>query len=207
MIKLVVTDIDGTIFHYDGTCSNKVKDTIKKLGEKGIKLVLATGRMYKSTFPIAQELGLKTPVSCYQGALVQNFYENQDVLYSQYTDKEKALDIIDYFRSNDIHINVYVDDVLYVEEDDDYIKEYSSSKKIDYQVVDDLKTIDMDHLHKILGIHRDAKKIKKATVELAKKYGEKMYIVRSTPNFCEVSNPKASKSEALKFLAKYWGLL
>ena len=32
-----------------------------------------------------------------------------------------------------------------------------------------------------------------------------MYIIRSTPYFCEVSNPQASKAAALCFLRDYWG--
>ena len=45
MIKLVATDIDGTILIPERDFTQNVKDCIKKLDTMGIKVVLVTGRM------------------------------------------------------------------------------------------------------------------------------------------------------------------
>ena len=204
MIKMVVTDIDGTIVKADSTCSNAVRSTIKRLSEKKIKVVLATGRMFRATYPVLMDLGLKTPIISYQGGFVKEYYGEQKTLYAKYTDKAHALEVIDYFRSKNIHINVYVNDVLYVENDDEYIKKYIENRNIVYTVVDDLKSVDMTGLHKVLGIDKNPQKIIDATSELKEKYNNELYIIRSTPYFCEVSNPEASKAAALNFLRDYW---
>ena len=205
MIKMVVTDIDGTIADKDANISIKVRDTIKKLKNKGIKVVLSTGRMFRATYPVLKDLELDTPIISYQGGFVKEFYGEQKVLYTKYTDKTLAHEIIDYFRSKNIHINVYVNDVLYVEKEDEYIKKYIENRNIVYSVVKDLKDVNMDCLHKVLGIDKDAEKIRIATEKLKEKYQSKLYIIRSTPYYCEVSNPEASKSSALCFLRDYWG--
>ena len=70
MIKLVATDIDGTILIPEGEFTSGVKDCIKKLHSSGIKVVLVTGRMNAAATKIAQDLGLDTPVVSYQGGLV-----------------------------------------------------------------------------------------------------------------------------------------
>ena len=75
-IKMLVLDIDGTIFKKDYTASDRVKNTLQRLSDDGIKVVLCTGRMYAATKCIAQELGLTTPVICYQGGLVKDFNNN-----------------------------------------------------------------------------------------------------------------------------------
>ena len=205
MIKMVVTDIDGTIVKADSTCSKEVRNTIKKLSQKGVKVVLATGRMFRATYPVLKDLGLDTPIISYQGGLVKEYSSEQKVLYAKYTDKNLAHDVIDYFRSKNIHINVYVNDVLYVENEDEYIKKYIENRNIVYTVVDDLKKGDKTGLHKVLGIDKDPQKILMATNELKEKYKNELYIIRSTPYFCEVSNPEASKAAALNFLREYWG--
>ena len=46
MIKMVATDIDGTILKWSFDYSPEVKQAIKKLQQKGIKVVLVTGRMH-----------------------------------------------------------------------------------------------------------------------------------------------------------------
>lgn len=205
MIKMVVTDIDGTIANKEGNITDNVKKMIKKLSANGVKVVLATGRMFRATYPVLQELELDTPIICYQGGFIKNFKTNE-VLYSKYTDVKLAHDVIDYFRANNVHINVYVDDVLFVEQDDEYIKNYIENRNIIYTVVDDLKKVEMNRLHKVLGIDNNPDKITFVTEELKTKYKDSLYIIRSTPYFCEVSNPDASKASSLCFLRDYWGI-
>ena len=48
-IKLVATDIDGTIVKWDTSVSENVKNCIKNLQNNGIKVVLVTGRMHCAT--------------------------------------------------------------------------------------------------------------------------------------------------------------
>lgn len=207
---MIVTDIDGTILKADATCSAAVRKSIKDLIDSGIKVVLATGRMFRATYPVADDLGIRTPIISYQGGLIKEYNGNGDkngkILYSKYTDKDLAHEAIDYFRANGTHINIYVNDTLYVEKDDTYIRKYVENRNIVYTVVKDLKQVPMDGLHKVLGIDKDENKILRITNELKEKYENKLYIIRSTPHFCEVSNIEASKAAALNFLREYWGL-
>ena len=61
MIKLVATDIDGTIIIPEKTFTPEVKDCIKRLSDSGIKVVLVTGRMHAAASLIAEDLALTTP--------------------------------------------------------------------------------------------------------------------------------------------------
>ena len=116
-IKLVATDIDGTILKYTGGFNQEVIACIQDLNKSGIKVVLVTGRMHKSAQKIADELGLKTPIVSYQGALVRN---KEQVLYEKYIPNETAKKILDWGLKQDIHINLYMNDDLYVEKENDF---------------------------------------------------------------------------------------
>ena len=70
MIKLVATDIDGTLLIPEGQFTEGVKKCVQKLCQKGIKVVLVTGRMNAAASLIAEDLGLDTPVVSYQGGLI-----------------------------------------------------------------------------------------------------------------------------------------
>ena len=67
MIKLVATDIDGTILGKSGEFTLGVKNCIKTLQDKGIKVVIITGRMFAAARQIAKRVNLTTPVVAYQG--------------------------------------------------------------------------------------------------------------------------------------------
>ena len=94
MIKMIVTDIDGTILKKDFTISNDVINIIKELQKKNIKVVLATGRMYCAASKIAKMLDINTPLICYQGALIKNSYGDNKTLYVDPVKPTLALEIL-----------------------------------------------------------------------------------------------------------------
>lgn len=203
MIKMVATDIDGTISGYNSGFSPAVKSCIKKLSEKGIKVVLVTGRMHASAIYVAKELGLSTPVISYQGGLVKDFYGN--TMYQKNLNSDCAKEIIKWARKNNIHINLYIDDKLYVENDNDIIKFYVDGKHINYTVCS-FDDIEIKNVNKILAIDmKDANKVTNWVCELREKY-PKLYIVKSTPYFCEIGSPEAKKSLGVEFLCKKWNI-
>ena len=71
MIKMIATDIDGTILKWGLNFTPELKNCIKNLSSNGIKVVLVTGRMHIAAMPVARELGLNTPIISYQGGLIK----------------------------------------------------------------------------------------------------------------------------------------
>lgn len=202
MIKLIATDIDGTILIPEKQFTPEVKECIKKLQDSGIKVVLVTGRMNAATELVAKELDLKTPVISYQGGLIN---ENDKILYERYLTENEAKQIIEWAHSEKIHINLYNNDILYSEHDNYEIQRYSSRQNVEY-VVKPFSEIKKDKVNKILAIdYNNAERISRYEKELPDIFPE-LYIVKSTPNFLEFSNPEASKYCAVKFLQKYWGI-
>lgn len=202
MIKLVATDIDGTILIPEGQFREPVKACINKLQACGIKVVLVTGRMNAAAELIAQDLCLNTPVVSYQGGLVK---ENGKTLYEKYLTEEQAQKIIDWGHAENIHLNLYNDDILYSESDCYEVQRYSNNLHTSY-VVKPFKNIKKIKVNKLLAIdYNNPDKINRLEKELPSIFPE-LYIVKSTPYFLEFSNKDASKYCAVKFLQKYWGL-
>lgn len=206
MIKMLVLDIDGTIFKKDYTASENVQRTLKALVNDGVKVVLCTGRMYAATKFIAAELGLTTPVICYQGGVVKNFYENDNTLLEKTMDSYLAADVIKELKKRGIFFNLYVNDVLMVEHDDELIRQYVDARNLSYKIVGNCENIELEGVNKILAIDNDTNLIEDLQKEMAEKYKDKLYVIRSTPRFCEFSNPEATKGNAVRFLAKKWGI-
>ena len=63
MIKLIATDIDGTILIPEGEFTEGVKKCIKKLDDSGVKVVLVTGRMNAAAQLIAKDLGFSVSMA------------------------------------------------------------------------------------------------------------------------------------------------
>lgn len=203
MIKLVATDIDGTILIPEHDFTSEVKICIKELQNKGIKVVLVTGRMNKSAMKIREKLGLNTPVISYQGSMVND--GNGNILYERRLSEAQTEKIIEWAKKEGVHINLYNDDILYSENDNEIVQRYSKNQYIDY-TVKSFDEIKKDKVNKILAIdYKNPEKIDYLEKTLQEIFPE-LYIVKSTPNFLEFSHPEGSKYCAVKFLQKYWGL-
>lgn len=200
-IKLVVTDIDGTLMPINGTLPQPIKDTISKMQSLGIKVVLATGRMYKAAEPVKHELGLDTPIICYQGSMIR---DEKEICFEQNVPKAIAAEIIKHIRSYNAHTNLYLRDRLIVEDDDKYIKEYAGDRGLKYEVVDDLLDV-VNDATKLLAIHENADLVTKIRDDMKLIYPD-LNIVKSTDYYCEFVNRNADKGIAIKFLAEKWGI-
>ena len=71
-ISLLAIDVDGTLVTDENTVSEPTKDAMHRAHEAGLGLVLATGRRYRTTRRVIDEIGLPLPAVCLGGALTKD---------------------------------------------------------------------------------------------------------------------------------------
>lgn len=108
MYKLLAIDLDGTLLNSYGTISNKNKQAIKKAKEKGIEVVIASGRHITSVKSFAKEINAEDYSICGNGAILYDM-KNDKILYNKFIEKDKILEIIQMCEQNSIYYNVYTE--------------------------------------------------------------------------------------------------
>ena len=58
MYRLIVSDIDGTLYDDEKKVGRRDEEIIKKMLDGGIKIVLSSGRFYRGMLPLAKKLNL-----------------------------------------------------------------------------------------------------------------------------------------------------
>lgn len=111
MYKLVAIDLDGTLLNSYGIVTEYTKQTIKKCIQKGIEIVLASGRPNDSIEAIAKEIGATNYFISGNGALIYDM-QKQGSIYEKYMTKEKVLEIIKICEENSISYNVYTNKTI-----------------------------------------------------------------------------------------------
>ena len=71
-ISLLAIDVDGTLVTDENRVSEPTKDAMHRAHEAGLGLVLATGRRYRTTRRVIDEIGLPLPAVCLGGALTKH---------------------------------------------------------------------------------------------------------------------------------------
>ena len=106
-IRLIISDIDGTILNDHHQIDPELAALIPDLKREEIPFVLASARSPKGMAPIAKELGIEDcPMACYNGALIQ---KGEQVLFEHPLDKNEARQFIDWANQHfpQVSINLY----------------------------------------------------------------------------------------------------
>lgn len=111
MYKLVAVDLDGTMLNQYGKVTENTKNVIRNTIEKGIDVIIASGRPIDSIQTIAKEIGSEKYFIAGNGALVYDI-QKEKIIYDKFLPKSKALEIIKLCEENSISYNVYTDQTI-----------------------------------------------------------------------------------------------
>lgn len=205
MIRLVALDLDDTLLRPDLTISPACRQALRETAACGVKLTIASGRIYCATLPYAEMLEISgIPLITYNGALIR-FSGYGETLFHQPLPAAAAGRLIRALRRIGLHINVFVDDELYMEDLSEEGKRYIERNKVPVKLTTDLATILADGPTKVLAAG-DPEVIVGAEKELNAEFQGEIVFTRSRPRFLECLAPGVNKGLALEKVARFYGL-
>ncbi|WP_099188745.1 Cof-type HAD-IIB family hydrolase [Tepidibacter mesophilus] len=210
--KLIVTDMDGTLLSNHKEIPKENKEALKKAKEMGVKVAIATGRIYTSARYYANLLELDAPIIACNGAIIREEKTN-NTLYENTMDEGDCKIVADICEKFGIYYHFYNDSGFYCKELKYSSLQYSKwnesqtkENKLNIQIMDDpIKYIqNTDNILKFVIIDDDLEKLNKVKSELEKI--DNVEVSKSWHNNIEVMNKGVSKGEAVKKLAEHFGV-
>lgn len=198
MIKAIALDLDGTLLNEQKKISTENKETLRLLKDKGYEIIIATGRAYSATKPLIEELNIPMDIICYNGAKIMNLNENK--LISEKPLKESVVKkLINLSHKEKIHLNLYQNEIWYVENNLNWETEYYSKSIGMIAEKKDFLTFDNYEMTKALfiGENKDLKNLAKKLREI---FGETIYMAFSQEKYLEVLDSSVNKAKSLEFL-------
>ena len=203
-IKLVVFDLDGTLLDYRHQLHDKTIEAVKKLRKTGVRTMVATGRMYCSAKPHTDKLEIKDPIITYNGALVVDPKTQEEIFHDPIPFKV-AKKITKMVSENGYHLQLYIDDKLYVAEENKYTDTYKRISGIDSHAVGRLDEFLDAEPTKMLIIEEDEDKQVEIKNFLRKNFGDQVELSSSYSSFVEITKKGMSKAVPIEKLAKEFG--
>lgn len=226
MIKLIATDMDGTLLNAAHEISQENQEAIKFAQEHGITVVIATGRaFYEANTPVA-ETDLKVPYICMNGAEVRD--ETFNIMSTSHLNHSLVSKITSTLKEKDIYYQVYTNRGIYTENPQRDLEIYidiaeragqkadvekienSIQKRIDngtLKIVDNydkIEDIPGELIMKILAFDSDLGKIDLVGQELAQ--SPNLAVSSSSRGNLEITHSDAQKGIALSTIAKQLGI-
>lgn len=202
--KLLALDLDGTLLMRDNTIPQDVADAITKLMDAGIIVTLSTGRMYPTVQKYALELGLKAPLICYNGALIQTAAGDPPLLYRPLP-KDLQDAIIRCGESHGWYLQLYQDHHVAAAEIVRETLADPDSKTLPPVALGKLSDANLQPSPKMMSMCAP-EEVPLRMQTFSQATGDRLYIASSTPVLVEMMQKGVCKSEALKVLCAHYGI-
>jgi Cof subfamily protein (haloacid dehalogenase superfamily) len=205
-VRLLALDLDGTIVGDGMQVSVRVRGAVRKALDAGVHVTIASGRPFRQTRLFADDLGIREPLICYQGAVVRDALSGE-VYFRRAVPLHLAHEFIDVAREHEWDLSVFVDDGLYVERVTPLARFYAEYGPIQEELnpVGDLRAFVSSEPIKLIVV-TEAEQAGMANDLLKERFAGRLRIVRSFACFVEGTNLAASKGQALSFLAGKLGV-
>ena len=212
MKTCLFTDLDGTLLDNNGIVSDENKAAIKCAIDNGKRVIICSGRNWRSLEYYEKMLGLDSlgffGVAYNGGAIYANKGDSKEFLYRKMLDKYIAFDLLVDLKQrleSDMHILVYANEDRLIAEERVFSTEvYARYRNLDIIFIDDFLQIQTD-FGKIL-LYGSFEKLEKARIEMIPKYKGRANIFFSAHDLLELGPLGVNKGNAIKFLSDYMNI-
>ena len=227
MIKLIASDMDGTLLSSHLSISEKNKEAILTAQAQGIEFMVATGRAYTEAKPALEEAGIKCGMIAGNGA--QGFDAEGEEIFTIGIDKEKTKEMIAILRENDLYFELMTSNGVYSDSQPQRVENFAThiaesiphitfkmaiamaSTHLSMLPVNYVKTyeelLEQESIEvlKIISFSDKGQDYLRPVAEKIEKLG-RLHVTSSFPNNIEINHQEAQKGRAVKRIADERGI-
>lgn len=221
MIKLIASDMDGTLLNSDHKIPKENVELIKFAQKNGIQFVVATGRAYYEALPALNDESIKCDVISFNGGIIYD--KNGNIINITPMKLKDLYYTIEILKSLEISYQLYTKNTIYTnsietditgyidlirangEEPNEQHLRQEAKNRLALGHITEVENIELylnqedNPAIKVIGISNDLEKLKHATELLSG--NDNISVTSSGANNVEIMDKKATKGEALKIVA------
>lgn len=208
-MKLLFTDLDGTLLNNDSQVSPGTKAFLDEFLSGGNKLILSSGRPKDSILEVKNNAGLTQPgviLICSNGTQVYDCDSSQTIM-----EKRLPLSYVSYLQEQaekyTVHIHTYRDDAIVSPLDDDEVKFYRRRIHLPLIVSENLVDALTTEPYKMLAISlNDFNKLEDFRRGIQEWAQGRIQTIYSNGIYLELFPYDAGKGNAVRFVCDYFGV-
>jgi len=203
MIKLLLSDVDGTLVRMDKTLSERSIDAVHALHAAGIHFAVTSGRPPRGMSMLVEPLSLRTPLAAFNGGLVVD--PQMEVLEERTIPDHLVSPAIDLLESFELSVWVYRGaDWLVRDPDGPHVAREAHTVQFEPTVVESFDGT--TEVAKIVGVSDDYGTVAAAAGAAQDEFGDDVAASRSQPYYLDVTHPDANKGGVVAYLAERYAI-
>ena len=204
-IRLVVSDIDGTLVNHAKALTPRARAAIAALDARGIGFTVTTARPPVGLRPVYAMLGLKVTAAAINGGAIVD--GNFNIIEQKLLPAEVARRAVAFLRGRGIDPWLFTDTHWYIgDPDGDNVGLETRTIAQDPIVVPDFSPDLYGRVLKVIGSCNDHALLARCETELQAELAGEAIASRSQAYYLDVTHPGAHKGEAVNSLAKAFGV-
>lgn len=205
MIKLIATDLDGTLLNSQGNLSKNTLDVLERLKERMIPIVIASGRTSSEIMKMAKQIKLdeysEGYIISYNGVVTAKTKPFQ-IIEEKFLDPDTSQSIIRFLLEHKVKIHIFTPNNIFVSHDiEATLKNQSEREKISVKVNLNDTLID-EPIYKIL-VYDEIDKLNTIKTIVPEPILKNAHVFKSHNQLLEFVSIEGSKGDALKRLLKH----
>ena len=203
-VRLIAIDLDDTLLRKDLSISPRSIDCIRALSERGIKIVISSGRAPESVRDYAERLGLHRTRSfliCHNGSLALTS-DTHRIVCEHRLDADLSTELFRRIERTDLPCHVYEDGMLFASKESSFSDAFSriTGKKVILPVSFDA-FVRQGHFK--LVVPGDPDFLADLVVAFQREFSGRATVFISKPYFLEILPFGVGKGESLKEIAEH----
>ncbi|WP_312650832.1 Cof-type HAD-IIB family hydrolase [Proteiniclasticum sp.] len=207
MIRLVAIDMDGTLLSSEHKVSPLNRKALKLADEKGIKVVLCSGRRIHNLLDYAKELGIDGNegfVVGNNGAGAMRIADSK-VIYENYLTAAEAQSIAEVCDSVDANYTVHTFDAAISPRENLYSKYEAGLNGIDLTIMHPSALADETMVTNMLVLD-EVETLNGYEKVIMDTFSEKYRIIRTMPMYLEIMKKEVTKFNGIMAVADLFGI-
>jgi Cof subfamily protein (haloacid dehalogenase superfamily) len=203
VIRLVLSDVDGTLVNKEKELTPRTIAAVHDLHDAGIHFAVTSGRPPRGMSMLVEPLALATPIAAFNGGLVVE--PDLDVVEERVVRGDLVAPTIELIESFELSVWVYRGaDWLVLDPDGPHVDREAHTVRFEPTVVASFEGI--DEVAKIVGVSDDYDAVAAAETLAHERLGEHVAASRSQPYYLDVTHPRANKGAVVRFLAERYDI-
>jgi Cof subfamily protein (haloacid dehalogenase superfamily) len=202
-------DLDGTVLRRNLKITQGTVAALQSLRERGMRLVVATGRRFEDAREYAGRLGFADydPVICYGGSMVRRM--NGETLLHRTLPNNLGIEVLEWAAGRDLHARVFLDGGIITSPDTpaalEHLRRYAEPGVSVVESPADWLRSGGEEPTKLVIVDRPDDI--RGWLEVAQMaFAGRLFVTRSLPHYVEIGSLEGTKASALGFLCDRWGI-
>ena len=204
IIRLLVSDVDGTLVRHDKSIGDGTIAAAHRLIEAGGAMALISARPPSGILPLARQLGLVHPIGAFNGGTIVKM--DGTIVAAHHVDAAASREAIAIIRKSGVCVWAFADGKWFA---DTAVNSHYPRERLS-AMIDEIIVGDFDDLHgridKIVAVTDDRDEMARVEGDLKAALGARANVACSQAYYCDITHSLANKGDGIAFLTDTIGI-